>query len=229
MVYQYSKKVPKVPRAKAKASGGNRAATKALRRQQLIDSTIDSIAKRGFSGTTMANVADGAGLSRGIVNFHFKSKEMLLVETLRYLAEEYRDAWTRALERAGPSPADRLAAMVAVDFDPVLCSRKKVAVWYAFWGEAKSRPTYIDVCHAEDLEQHGVLRGLCRQVIEEGGYEAVDPDLIARGLSAMSDGLWQDLLIQRREFDREAAKRTCTAYLASVFPRHFPAGRATAA
>ena len=103
------------------------------------------------------------------------------------------------------------------------------AIWYAFWGEAKSRPTYLEVCHAEDLEQHEVLRGLCRQVIEEGGYETVDPDLVARGLGAMSDGLWQDLLIQRREFDREAAKRTCYAYLASVFPRHFPAGRATAA
>ena len=80
-----------------------RAATKALRRQQLIDSTIESIAKRGFSETTMADVADGAGLSRGIVNFHFKSKEMLLVETLHYLAVEYREAWTRALEKAGPS------------------------------------------------------------------------------------------------------------------------------
>ena len=89
-----------MPRTKTRTASGSRAATKALRRQQLIDSTIDSIAKRGFSGTTLADVADGAGLSRGIVNFHFKSKEMLLVETLRYLAEEYRDAWRRGLERA---------------------------------------------------------------------------------------------------------------------------------
>ena len=55
-------KEPRVRRIKAKNSGGSRAATKALRRQQLIDSTIDSIAKRGFSGTTLADVADGAAL-----------------------------------------------------------------------------------------------------------------------------------------------------------------------
>ena len=30
----------------------------------------------------MADVADGAGLSRGIVNFHFESKEKLLIATL---------------------------------------------------------------------------------------------------------------------------------------------------
>ena len=63
------KKAPDLPRTRTKTSGGSRAATKALRRQQLIDSTVDSIAKRGFSGTTLADVADGAGLSRGIVNF----------------------------------------------------------------------------------------------------------------------------------------------------------------
>lgn len=213
----------------SKTPARGRAATKALRRQQLIDSTIESIAKRGFAETTMANVADGAGLSRGIVNFHFKSKEMLLVETLRYLAEEYREAWTRALEKAGPSAADQLAAMVTVDFDPVVCSRKKVAVWYAFYGEAKSRPTYLELCHAEDLEQHEVLCGLCRQLAAEGGYEGIDPEVVATGFGAISDGLWLDMVIQRRLFDREAARRTCTAYLASIFPRHFSVDRATAA
>ena len=44
---------------------------KALRREQLINATIDSLAKRGYAATTLADVADGAGLSRGIVNFHF--------------------------------------------------------------------------------------------------------------------------------------------------------------
>ena len=73
------------------------------------------------------------------------------------------------------------------------------------------------------------MRDLCAALAEEGGYGTVDPELLARGLGAMSDGLWQDLLIERRRFDREAAKRTCFAYLASVFPRHFPADRASAA
>lgn len=83
----------------------SRSQMKLLRRQQLIESTIESIAKRGFAETTMADVAEGAGLSRGIVNFHFVSKEMLLNETLNYLAREYREVWKRALERAAPSPS----------------------------------------------------------------------------------------------------------------------------
>ena len=76
-----------VPQQRLKSPAKGRSASKELRRQQLIKSTIDSIAKRGFADTTLANVADGAGLSRGIVNFHFKSKDKLLIETLKHVAD----------------------------------------------------------------------------------------------------------------------------------------------
>lgn len=69
-------------------TGHRRTASKEIRRQQLIDSTIESIATRGFSGTTIAAVSKGAKLSQGIVNFHFANKETLFLETLGYLAAE---------------------------------------------------------------------------------------------------------------------------------------------
>src|SRR3954462_6061063 len=78
-----------------------RKASKETRQQQLIEATIDSLAKRGYSETTMADVADGAGLSRGFVNFHFESKEKLLVATLQYMADEYSQHWRAALQKAG--------------------------------------------------------------------------------------------------------------------------------
>ena len=126
--------------AGSKTNGGTNTAIRERRRQQLIESTISSIAKRGLSDTTMGEVAKGAKLSHGIVNFHFKSKEQLLVETLRAVTEEYRSVWTRAVERAGPGLGDKLAALYLADLDPAICTRKKVAVWFAFYGEAKSRP-----------------------------------------------------------------------------------------
>ena len=206
-----------------------RTASKAFRRQQLIDSTIESIAKRGFAETTMADVADGAGLSRGIVNFHFKSKTMLLEETLRFLAEEYRATWQRALAQAGPAPIDRLRALVEVDFDPTVFSRKKVAVWYAFWGESKARPTYRTLCEAYDQEHLDTLIAVCREVVDHGDHHQVDAELLAIGIQAMSDGLWQGLLLSPGFFDRERCKETCYAYLAATFPNDFSITRSSAA
>ena len=199
-----------------------RAASKELRRQQLIKSTIDSIAKRGFADTTLANVADGAGLSRGIVNFHFKSKDILLIETLKHVAEEYRTAWSRALASAGPGTAEALQALVLADFEPAVCNRKKIAVWYAFYAEAKSRPTYLKLCGAMDEEHFEACRSLCADLIEEGNYEGLDATLIARSIEAMTDGFWLDLLIAPESFSRDTAGSAGLLYLTRVFPRHFP-------
>src|SRR5687767_5769728 len=93
----------------------SRKASKETRQQQLIEATIDSLAKRGYSDTTLANVADGAGLSRGIVNFHFESKEKLLVATLQFMADEYANHWNAALEKAGEAPATKIWALVNAD------------------------------------------------------------------------------------------------------------------
>ena len=50
---------------------------------KLISSTIKNLSKKGINELTMQDVSQGAGLSQGIVNFHFKSKELLLIETLK--------------------------------------------------------------------------------------------------------------------------------------------------
>jgi TetR/AcrR family transcriptional repressor of bet genes len=203
---------------------------KESRRAQLIEATIDSLSKRGFAEFTLADVAKAARLSQGIVNFYFRSKEALLVETLKFMAAEYEEFWTAAVRRAGPWPADKLAAMIAADFDPVMASRKKVTVWYAFWGEARWRPEYLKICQNLSQSYFDETRALCREIVDTGGYTEVDPDVIARGLNAMIDGLWLDILTSPTAIDRKEAKRTCLALLAAVFPRelagHLAAARA---
>jgi TetR/AcrR family transcriptional repressor of bet genes len=200
-----------------------RAHIKDARRVQLIEATIASIAKRGFADTTLAHVADKAGLSRGIVNFYFKSKEELLTETLRYMAGEYEAFWTAAAERAGPDPAARLLATVDADFDPAITSRKRVTVWYAFWGEARWRPEYARICSRLSDLYFVQTRDTCQAVIEAGGYRDVDAASVARALNGMIDGMWLDMLINPAGLTRAEAKRVCRRYLATVFPRTFAA------
>ena len=71
---------------------------KAERRQQLIDAAIRCIAQAGLSAVTMQMVTSEAGLSAGIANLHFESKENLLRETLRFVAEEYHDGQIEIME-----------------------------------------------------------------------------------------------------------------------------------
>ena len=198
-----------------------RTASKETRQTQLIKATIRSIAKRGLSDTTIATVAKEAGLSQGIINLHFQSKERLLIETLQFVADEYQQVWQQALENAGGSSAEKLAAVIEANFGKAVCDRNKLAVWFAFWGESKSRPTYRNICTTLDEEYDARLTRLCADLVHDGGYSGIDAGNIATALSAMGDGLWLDLLVNPESMDRERAKATCMAYLATVFPSHF--------
>lgn len=198
-----------------------RTESKERRRLQLIRSAIRTIAKRGLSDLTTATVARDASLSQGIINLHFQSKDGLLIETLRYVADDYRNAWTKALEKADTGSAEKLATLVAVDFDKAVCDRNKIAVWFAFWGESKSRPTYRKICAERDAEYSNMLIELCTDIVRMGPYPDVDPEAVAIGLSAMTEGLWLDLLISPDTMTSEKAKNVCMAYLAGIFPNHF--------
>lgn len=198
-----------------------RAEIKEIRRTQLIEATIDMIARRGFAALTLADIAKAAHLSSGIVNFYFHSKEELLVATLRHLAATYERFIEQAVGQAGDEPAEQFAAIIEADFDPRIASRKHVTVWYAFWGEARWRPEYLEIC-AEISERFFLqTRALCAAIAERGGYRDLDLDAIARAFNAMSDGLWLELLTNPKTFSRENGRRASYAFLASVFPQEF--------
>jgi TetR/AcrR family transcriptional repressor of bet genes len=198
-----------------------RSAIKHLRRGQLIEATIGVIARHGFARTTLALVAKEARLSQGIVSFYFKSKDGLLFETLSHLAAEYETTWKRAVRRVGPDPVAALDAVVEVDLGLEICVRKKVAVWVAFWAEAPGRPKYRKLCMELSADYFAQTRDMCRQIAERGGYADIDPDNVARGLNAMVDGYWVELMMDPRSFDRARAKQTCRQLLAGVSPAEF--------
>jgi len=204
-----------------------RTAARQERRQQLIDATMKCIAKKGMGSMTLSDVAGTAGLSQGIVNLHFESKDNLLNETLRYLADEYRTQFDRALQRSGPAPADKLNALMELDLRPSICDRRKVAVWFAFWGEVKSRPAYQRICGEFDRYYDTVVEDLCRDIIAEGGYEHLNPAAMALALMSLTNGLWLSCLISPQTWDKNVAANSVNSFLGSVFPNHFELASAT--
>lgn len=197
-----------------------RRAAKVVRRRQLIDAAIESIAKRGLGDTTLADVSNAAGLSQGIVNLHFTSKENLLNETLKHLRAEYEQNWRTALEKAPNDPASRLAALLRSDYQASVSNKKKLAVWFAFWGEAKSRPTYKKISQERMTDYTEVLGELLDQLTKEGNYSEINIASMTEGITAMADGLWLNILISASGFNRSDAEKVMMQYLRAAFPKH---------
>lgn len=202
-----------------------RTAPRDVRRKQLIMAAIDSISKRGFSDTTLRHVTEKAKLSHGVVNYHFDSKEALYDATLGYLAQEHFDLWTKYRKNAGADPARQLAGILRADFDKKICSHKKLAVWFAFWGQAKYRPNYLKIHNRYDNQRHDEILRICTQLIEDGGYEELNPMRATRLVEAITDGQWLNLMLYPSETDGETAYQDSLHALCLLFPSHFSLDR----
>jgi TetR/AcrR family transcriptional repressor of bet genes len=204
----------------------SRKASKDVRRQQLIDATIKVLARKGYAALTVADVAKAAGLSVGIISFHFESKDGLLANCLQFLADEYYRNWKSNIAQPGATPAERLRAMLIGDFDDQIFSPEKLRAWIAFWGETQGRPIYEEICSERDLERGREIEKVCGAIIADGGY-AIDAGSSMRALEAMMDGLWLDVVASgsRQPHAESAAKarEAVTTALAAFFPRHFTA------
>ncbi len=58
--------------------------------------------------------------------------------------------------------------MVELDFRRTICSRDKLAVWFAFWGERRFRPTYRRICAERDRSYDDMVRVICAQALRGG-------------------------------------------------------------
>lgn len=190
------------------------------RRAQLIASTIETLAARGYSRITLTDVARAAGLSHGLVLFHFESKERLLAETLNFLAEEYRQNWQAALSQAGDDPAEQLNALIEADFNPAICTPSRLAAWCSFWGEAQSRPIYQELCGDKDDAYNRQLEGICQRLSDAGGYGHV-ANRVARVIRVSIEGTWLDLMTMTAPYERDEALSTVRTCAALCFPQHF--------
>lgn len=199
---------------------GPRKASREMRRQQFIGATIATLARNGYARTTLTEVAVEAGLSHGLIIFHFETKEKLLTETLIFLAREYRDNWLQALASAPPRPAAQLDALIRADFVEAICNPGRLGAWSALWGEIQSRPMYQQHGATFDKEYAETIERLCAEIIAEGGY-VFEADAVARVVRVTLEGLWFDLMTATEPFPIEDALRSMFQLVMAFFPGHF--------
>ena len=70
------------------------------RQAQLVDCAVQSLVEGGFAGTSIGEVARRAGVSKGVVTYHFRSKDALLRQVVASLYERAGDRIAARVEAA---------------------------------------------------------------------------------------------------------------------------------
>jgi AcrR family transcriptional regulator len=131
------------------------------RRPQILAAAAKVIARRGITGLRLADVAHEAGVSVGTVQYYFRSRERLLVETFAFETNRMVDRWLRADGDA--DPWGQVIALIDIVLDPPTF-RERWTRWLQFWA-AYAREPRRRRAMGEVYEQ---WREPFRRVIEEG-------------------------------------------------------------
>ena len=76
-------------------------------RQQVVDAAIRTLARNGFARTSVSDIAESAGMSKGVVHYHFASKDDLIAHVLTQCCDTLGDR-VRAAWQAPGTPTDRV-------------------------------------------------------------------------------------------------------------------------
>ncbi len=186
-------------------------------RKRLILATISAIAENGLSKVTMSKITERAHFSNGIINFYFKSKQQLLLDTLKHLVQEYQQVKQQHLASAN-TPQEVLTAFIHASFDEKIFVKDKIAVWYAFWSEMNARRDYHQICDKYDQQEHELLLRCFQKLLDSEKHDALDTEVLVHGLNGLIDRLWQQALLHTKEVDREHSIELCLRYVHKLVP-----------
>ena len=178
-----------------------------IRRRDLVEAAFRTFLDHGLSGTTMARIGRRAGMSHGIVNYYFKSKDRLLSAVIRHAFQRILSD-SIVLLRAATTPRERVSAVIAGNFSAQLFNRETAAAWVSFFAEV---PTNADFERLQDK----YYRRLHRSLVHHLGQltNAVHAERIALGISVWIDGLWLRSAMEKHGIDRQAAINAIEEYV----------------
>jgi TetR/AcrR family fatty acid metabolism transcriptional regulator len=99
----------------------------AARRAQLIKCAIETIATLGYGQASLAQIAKRAGISKGVISYHFADKDELIEQVLREVLGEFH-AYMEPRIKAEPTPARKLQAYIESNLAFMAARREYVLV-----------------------------------------------------------------------------------------------------
>lgn len=80
--------------------------------ERILDSALALMVTRGFNATTVNDIANQAGLTKGAIYFHFKNKTAILLALLDQVEKLIIGGMTERVIKAGPTSTDKLVAAI---------------------------------------------------------------------------------------------------------------------
>ncbi len=155
--------------------------------ERVLAAAMDAIAERGMAGLRMEDVSRRVGMSPGHILYYYRSKKLLLLETLRWSDDRLAARRARELPELAEAVA-RLRRFIAI-YLPVGERQPEWLLWLQVWALGAEDPEVGAVTAELNARWADDLAAVVRYGSERGEFVAVDARRFAEEFLALLDGL----------------------------------------
>jgi AcrR family transcriptional regulator len=189
-----------------------RALAAAEARNRILAAAAECIVRDGLAKVRMAGIAKAAGVSAGLLHYHFDTKEQLFADVLAYSHEVSGVLNEQALHRAGNRPEQRLSSFL----DRCLPSDKQLADEWLLWQELAllciRQPELAKVGAMLYEDFYSTVSGIITEGIETGVFApTIDSRKVAETAVALCDGLGARVVANDPHLTLDEARATIAA------------------
>ena len=202
---------------------GNRAAEE-VRRAQIIKAAYAVAGSKGLDGLTVRAVARSAGISTGLVLFHFETKQQLVLALLDWLLETTTVLCITDDIARIPFPLDRLRALLRTEMNRLSSEPQRIRLFFDFWAKGIRHVKIRSKMRRELDRYREAFRPIAQEVLTSEPERF--PQVSAGGLAAVAvsfiKGCAVQSMIDAQHFDIEeylAATQGLVGQLASTSGR----------
>src|SRR6202042_1197352 len=173
---------------------------KAERPQEILEAAFVEFSRNGYASTTLDQIAERAGVTKGTIYVYFENKEHLFISMVREITKSTFDTVHGMLETHEGSTADLLRAQFSFMYQHVVEDRRRREVVRMLIAEASRFPALADRYHEEidrpclELLNQAIQRGVDRGEIRRSA--AAECPLVIMGPIALVD-LWMMMFDDR--------------------------------
>lgn len=153
----------------------------AERREQIIAATLRLVARDGFAGVTLRDVAAEVGVVHGLIRHYFATREQLVAAAF--------DAAVRAEAVQDEELAEQLEPVAALADWLTTTPREHYLVWIDAWSEAPRNPELHAALTRHHRDSDLRLARIIERNVEAGVATSADAEADARMLTALVDGV----------------------------------------
>jgi len=189
----------------------DRSFAETARRAQIVDCAIDAIAELGYARASVDQIARRAGVSKGVITYHFSSKDEIVNAIVAKVFALGR-AHMEPRIRAETSAAGRLRAYIESDLDFIDTHRKPLIAMVEIAVGARTADGSLVVGPESLAQRVAMLEGLLRAGQKAGEFRRFNTRVMALTIIQAIDGV-PPLLAREPDLDLKLhAKELATVF-----------------